>query len=120
MAIGNINLTYRDLIDLIITIIKSRCHNIDTNTNMAASIKSGWSRTVTKSTSFNQPVSCLIGTTSTWSNVYTTADVENDFTSYLATCGIGSEKLTTVISYRGLINFLSCSYNYIANYICLS
>ena len=77
-----ITITYGDLKTQVLNLIKSRCRNIDTNTNLSAALKSGYSRTVTKLTGTPQ-AKCVITSNDTWGNVVTSATVESQFDSYM-------------------------------------
>ena len=63
-------LTYGDLKAIVMSFMTERCKNIGNNTNLDASLKAGWSRTVGKS-SGTPYAKCVISTGDTWGNVVT-------------------------------------------------
>ena len=113
-----LTLTYGDLKAQVLTLLKERCKNIDSNSNIDASLKSGWAvNHVIKGTAGDgASVYARVSSNDTWTNVRTSTEVNNAFDSYMTTCGVNAKSLQT-ITYRGLINFLSCVYRFLADHI---
>lgn len=125
-----LEITYGDIYNIVLSLIKTACQNIDTydavpggHAALPTSLRSGWSRTVTKS--FTTPVKRrtkqaygIVTVVDTFTNIVyedvnETHTVSNSFQRYMSSCGVWS-KISDPITYRGLIGFLTCAYRYIA------
>lgn len=118
-----ISITYGELKAQVLSIITNRCQNVDTwdarpfAPAMPASLKNGWNRTVGKGSGV-QYCYGRVTLSDTTTDVVTTATISADFENFMASCGING-KSSSVISYRGMINFLSCAYRYISKRVVL-
>ena len=109
-----LKIKYGDLKTQVLNLIKSRCQNIDSWRDMPAALRNGWYRDVSKGSGVEYNY-CRSSVDDTIANVVASSTVESNFDSFMTTCGVNA-KADQVITYRGLINFLSCAYRYIATH----
>ena len=87
-----LTITYGTLATLVLNIIKSRCRNIDSNSNLDQSLRpagSGWAKTIGKLSGTPYAYCTItVNDTTAWGGVVTTANLEANFRTYMTTCGI--------------------------------